>query len=141
MKMNDGAFRSWVAMLSRVARDPRYMPLGVCERWLSFDNFLEDMGDRPKVFSIDRIDGSKGYSKENCRWADSTTQAINRRKKAGAKNNSMGVRAHKHKFMARFGAYGQRHYLGLFDSEEEAELAYWVARERMCRIGLVKYFQ
>jgi hypothetical protein len=136
-----GAFRSWVAMLARVERDPRYSTIQVCPEWLSFDNFLRDMGDRPSGFSIDRIDGSKGYSKENCRWADSTTQAVNRKKREGAANNVIGVRSHGRKFTARFGAYGQRHYLGLFDSEEEAKLAYDVARDRFCRIGLVKYFQ
>lgn len=51
----------------------------VDERWLDFRNFLEDMGEKPKGYSLDRIDNDRGYSKENCRWADLATQSNNRR--------------------------------------------------------------
>lgn len=53
--------------------------IGICDEWLSFENFLRDMGPRPSPkHSIDRIDNAKGYSKENCRWADATTQCRNK---------------------------------------------------------------
>lgn len=51
---------------------------GISEEWKSFENFLRDMGQRPSPkHSIDRIDNSKGYSKENCRWATAKDQMRN----------------------------------------------------------------
>ena len=39
------------------------------KNWVKFENFLLDMGERPgKEFSLDRVDSTKGYYKENCQW-------------------------------------------------------------------------
>lgn len=52
----------------------------ICERWLIFENFLADMGERPAGrYSIDRIDNSRGYEPGNCRWATLKQQNENRR--------------------------------------------------------------
>jgi len=58
---------------------PHYTHVNVCDEWASFSVFLEDMGARPDGLTLDRIDGSKGYYPENCRWVDMAAQSRNRR--------------------------------------------------------------
>ena len=66
----------------------RYGAAGVriCDRWLGelgFTNFCNDMGARPPgepyMIHIDRIDTTKDYSPENCRWITVTENMTNRR--------------------------------------------------------------
>ncbi len=64
----------------------------VCEKWLKFEGFLEDMGIRPErvdVLSLERIDNNKGYYKENCKWASKKEQSLNR---GLNKNNTTGYK-------------------------------------------------
>lgn len=79
------AYRTWVAMVRRCTKPTdqafwRYGGKGVtvCDRWLNnFENFYADMGDRAEGMTLDRINPFRGYSPDNCRWADSKTQANN----------------------------------------------------------------
>lgn len=84
-KWQHPSYKTWKHMIDRCTnpKNPAYYRYGgagitVCDRWLDINNFIDDMGEKPTGYSIDRIDNSKGYYLENCRWADNATQARNR---------------------------------------------------------------
>lgn len=83
-----GAYRSWTAMISRCAypKNASYKDYGgagisVCERWMKFESFHEDMGDRPEGATLDRYpDGGGNYEPGNCRWATPLQQTNNQQR-------------------------------------------------------------
>lgn len=96
-------YRTWSNMKTRCynSRNHNFPDWGgrgikVCDRWLEkpngFWNFVEDieqyLGERPKGWSLDRIDVDGDYCIENVRWASPTLQANNRRKSGKARGIS-----------------------------------------------------
>jgi len=74
-------YKSWRAMINRNRESIKYSKISICKRWLDadkgFENFYNDMGERPEGCTLDRIVNSKGYYKQNCRWATYIEQANN----------------------------------------------------------------
>ncbi len=122
---------TWYAMMTRCfnEKSDHYKWYGargitVCERWKSFENFLEDMGERPQGKTLDRIDVNGNYEPDNCRWADRQAQRVNSRTKLGAKNRFKGVHARLGRFRAMITVNGKSRHLGVTDCEIEAARMY-----------------
>lgn len=89
-------YNVWANMCQRTTNPnrPDFVHYGgrgitVCDRWLeSFENFYEDMGEKPDKLSLERLNVDEGYTLENCIWADETTQNYHQRVR---KDNSSGV--------------------------------------------------
>ncbi len=83
--------RSFRSMINRGSKNYQiqhvnYKGVTVCDRWLhkteGYVNFLKDMGrcpDNKSRWTIDRLDNSKGYTPENCKWSTYKENSNNKR--------------------------------------------------------------
>ena len=93
---------AWSAMLQRCnnSNNPRWLAYGgrgieVCNRWMTFLNFLADMGVRPEgkrgkrsLYSVERRDNDGDYSPGNCYWGTVDDQKLNKRDRDFSFTNS-----------------------------------------------------
>lgn len=78
-------YRAWLAMKNR-CYNPNYRyfdryggrGVEVCERWLTFRNFLADMGEAPEGMTLERRRTDDDYTPRNCCWATWEEQQQNR---------------------------------------------------------------
>lgn len=86
--------------------------------WSGFEAFFSDMGDDyADELELDRVDNSKGYSKDNCRWTYRSVNCHNRRKRKGSEVGSIGVCMHGVKFRATLHKDGLNIYRKTFSTE------------------------
>lgn len=139
-------YRSWESMLRRCQNECAHgynhyggRGIEVCDRWNpkvggSFENFVEDMGERPDGMTLDRIDVNGNYCKENCRWSSQSEQMYNTRKSSRNTSGRTGVSFRKDicKWQAYINHDKKFIRLGTFSefedacrARQEAEILYW----------------
>lgn len=77
-------YKTWAAMKERCANKNSaswkyYGARGItfCKRWIRFENFLADMGEKPRGMTLGRKDNDGPYSPQNCEWQTLTQQNRN----------------------------------------------------------------
>jgi len=129
------AYLTWDSMVQRTTNKKskhynKYKDKVPNKKWLTFGGFWEDMGSTYKNnLTLDRIDNSKGYSAENCRWADRSTQSCNRSKQSNNTTGYKGVYRNtisksKKLYFSRVHYRGENHHLGSFETVEAGAIAY-----------------
>ena len=125
-------YDTWYGMLQRCTNPNHkaYKNYGgrgitVCEEWVDVANFVawaESTYPNIEDATLDRINNDKGYSPENCRWVDRTTQALNRRKMKNNTSGFVGITYYKSnkKWGATIGIKNKKINLGSFKTKEEA---------------------
>lgn len=127
-------YKTWCSMRERCF-NPKHKAwkthgakgISVCDRWNpekggSFENFYEDMGERPEGMSIDRIDVHGDYTPENCRWADIYTQAYNKGISKANVTGKTGVSYYvtQNLYAAEIKKGGVKEHLGFFKNLQDA---------------------
>lgn len=137
---NTPTYISWAMMVNRCTNKggkvyKHYGAKGitVCPEWMTFDNFLADMGVRPDGTTLDRREVLKGYFKDNCRWANDHEQAQNRGVTKLTRFGIPGVtwRDDFQRYSAHIGAFGKHYHLGLYQDFFEACCARKSAENRL----------
>ena len=113
--------------------------ISYCAEWEDFDAFANwaVQNGYESGLEIDRIDGDKGYSPENCRWVTHKQNSRNRKARSNNKTGVAGVfkrvnRTGTISYRVTISSDGGRVNIGTFKTVEEAkkarreaEIKYW----------------
>ena len=75
-------YMTWTSMRARCKNRPEYANVKICKRWLKFENFLKDMGERPDDTTLGRFGDIGDYKPSNCAWQTREDHEREKRRKA-----------------------------------------------------------
>ena len=112
----------------------------VCEQWrwdnpLAFYNFINEMGDRPESYTLDRINNDGCYCRDNCKWSSKREQQNNLGVGLNNKSGILGVSwsDHVNGWVVQIQLNGEGRNIGHFNKEHEH-----LAKERYEYIKSIK---
>lgn len=122
-------YKTWSCMISR-CYNKNIKPykfygergIKVCDRWLQFDNFIEDMYSTfIEGLTLDRKDNNGNYEPDNCRWVTQKVQCRNQTKIPNHNSSGIvGVYFNGKKWISNICVNNKTIYLGSFDDKEDA---------------------
>lgn len=120
-------YKRWAAMKARCINknNPTYGGKGIdyTPEWENFEKFFEDMKEGfQEQLELDRIDVTKGYSKENCRWVTHNENNFNKTRQSNNISGKTGVSFSKdlNRYRAYITVNRKQIYLGQFKHIEDA---------------------
>lgn len=96
--------------------------ISITSDWENYSDFREWALNNGynDTLTIERRYNNKNYEPNNCYWADTTTQACNKRKRKGRASEFIGVAPNRKKWQAYISYKGKRTELGTYKTPEEA---------------------
>ena len=121
-------YQTWNSMMHRCydKKAKSYSTYGargitVCQDWHDVTTFIK-WAENTYItdMTMDRKDNNKGYSPDNCRWADLSTQANNQKMMKSNTSGYVGISEKNGKWQANIKINNKTKYIGSFNNKIEA---------------------
>lgn len=141
-------YQTWVNMLMRVyytpyqEKQPTYIGCTICDEWLCFqtfadwysENYYEVDGERMQLDKDILFKGNKIYSPETCIFVPQRINSLFTKCNASRGDLPVGVSSNKdNKFVATSGLGTKVKHIGLYNTSEDAFMAYKEFKEQLIK--------
>lgn len=132
------AYTAWSNMKGRVKRTVQYQDVSICEEWLDFQVFAAWFykQHREEGWQLDKDILKKGnriYCPEYCVYVPKAINSLILNSKATRGALPLGVNSRRGRYRAEYSAFNVNHFIGDYDTPEEAHSAYVKAKEAHIR--------